>query len=151
MGDAKQRKHLGIKPDLKGGRKKHVMKRAKSEPIRPGFLSDFGRDLASTGQDSMWCCMEISSMIYMPLSDQPGIAAQVVPSILSCRPSSDLTRHTIIADHILTIECLSKEPVSTLFEYIKQQLIEGVTLRVGYDRAYQGSDEYVVPLILEYK
>lgn len=149
MGDAKRRKHLGIEPepiDPQERRKRRVMARAKSEPLRPRFLLDLGRALASDGCESIECTIPFANDAhYSSLANGIGIALQVIPSIICCSPSP-----SHFGKCILTIECLSKEPPSVLFEYIKQQLSEGVTLQVGYDRAYQGRSEYVVPLIIEY-
>ena len=146
MENAKRRKYLGIKPDptdLQEKQKKRVMARAKSEKIRPGFLVDLGRSLASNGSESVWCLIVLQSFHYQVLPNQAGISMQIIPSLLTCEPAPPT-----IGNYILTIECLSKDSPDTIVEYAIQQIAKGVTLRVGYDRAYQSSAEYVVPLML---
>jgi hypothetical protein len=148
MGDSKRRKDMGIKPDpadRQEQQKKRVMALAASEPIRQGFSPDLGRALAADGCDSADVKILVQSMHYQPLRRDAGVSMQVVPSMVACKPMPSR-----IGSYIFSIECLSKAPHAEIAEYITQQLTEGVTVRVGYDRAYQSSVEYVVPLILEY-
>jgi hypothetical protein len=150
MGDAKRRKDMGHKPDPtdpQKQQKKRVMARAASEPIRQGFSPDLGRALAADGRDSARVELHaVQATHYQPLPHEAGICMQVVPSMLICKPMP--TR--IYEGYILSIECLSSAPDEEIAQYVKQRLAEGVDLLVGYDRAYESSVEYVVPLVMEY-
>jgi hypothetical protein len=147
MGDAKRRK--GIEPENSvrpSSQKVRVMKLSKRETVREGFALDLGRAMAADGLDSCNIMAVAQDLHYQALPGQAGIAVQIVPSILSCDPLPS----PIWDRYILTIECLSDAPHAAIAEYVTQQLADGASVQVGYDRAYQSEVEYVVPLILEY-
>ena len=156
MGDAKRRGRLEIVPnaaDRKEHDRKKVVSRAKSEPTRPGFLDDFGRAVAANNHESIFCCINADQTMVAHLLQNPqGVSIQLAPSVLSWSwgQSPSHARNTFFNACVLTIECLSLAHPDTLISYAEQQLTKGVMLRVGYDRAYESSVEYVVPLMLEY-